>query len=290
MKRAIRRFVSQLNGINRVYFIILVIIGCILSLAIGIYIQFFYAYYDTDPFMLGINVGVQKTQEEYDLLRQEFYDLFNNQFTGEIINEDDIEKIYEDQNVIYTAYNLVNEDESFYSVNVQVPTININSKVIKSINSEIKSEYYDRANYIMRQTEGKVLYNVTYTSYINNDIISIAIKTVIKEEEKSERVQLKTYTYSISKDKLLTLEDVIKLKETTVENVQKTINDEIQKEYNKAQIIATEYGNVYERDLENTMYNVNASTNFFLTNDGYVYILYPYGNDNDTNEIDIVIF
>ena len=45
-----------------------------------------------------------------------------------------------------------------------------------------------------------------------------------------------------------------------------------------------------KRDLKNTIYNVEKTTTFFLTQEGYVYIVYAYGNFDYTNEIDIVIF
>ena len=80
------------------------------------------------------------------------------------------------------------------------------------------------------------------------------------------------------------------LKEQTVETVQSTINSEIKTAYNNAKIIAAEYGNLYERDLNSHMYKVENATSYFLTDDGYVYVLYPYGNNDYTNEMDVVIF
>ena len=38
------------------------------------------------------------------------------------------------------------------------------------------------------------------------------------------------------------------------------------------------------------MYKIENSKVYFLTDEGYVYIIYPYGNDAYTNEMDIVIF
>ena len=88
----------------------------------------------------------------------------------------------------------------------------------------------------------------------------------------------------------ISLEDLITLKETTIDTVQNTINSEIKTAYDNAKIIANEYGTLYERDLESDMYKVENSDTYFLTDDGYVYIVYPYGNTEYTNEMDIVIF
>lgn len=289
MKRAIRRFVSKLTGRNKYIFFVALVLICIVALSLGVYVQFFYKYSDTDPLMIGINIGAKKTAEEYALLESNFNDLFNNELK---INSDKIsvEKIEDEKDVVYTAYNLVNEDETYYNVDAQIPIINIDSDVIDKVNSEIKNEYYNKANSIMRQTEENTVYKVSYAAYVNSDIVSIVIKSALKEEGKSEKVSIKTYTYSMAKEKLLSLEDLVKLKETTNETVQNSINEEIKTAYENAKIIAAEYGTLYERDLNSDIYKVESANVYFLTDDGYVYIVYPYGNNDYTNEMDIVIF
>lgn len=289
MKRALRRFVSHLTGRNKYIFFVVVILICIVALFLGIYGQFFYKYSDTDPLMIGINIGAKKTEEEYELLRSNFNSLFINQ-VKENSDIDDVDKIENGKAFVYTAYSLENEDETYYSVDAQIPMININSDVAKQINSEIRDEYYSKANQIMRQTQGNSVYKVSYVGYVNSDYVSLVIKATLKENGKSEKVTIKTYVYSMTKEKLITLEDLISLKETTKESVQIRIDNEIKKAYNNAKIIAAEYGNLYERDLDSNMYKIESAQNYFLTDDGYVYIVYAYGNDSYTNEMDIVIF
>ena len=289
MIRAMRRFVSHLTGRNKYIFFLVLILICIVALSLGIYGQFFYKYSETDPFMIGINIGAKKTAEEYSILQSNFNELFDNTLR---VNSNDIivNKLSREKDIVYTFYNLVNEDETFYNVNAQIPLLNIDSQVAKKINNKIKEEYYNTANNIMRKTEGNTVYSVSYVAFINSDYVSIAIKSVLKEQGKSEKVAIKTYTYSMSKERLVTLEDLIELKKTTKEVVQVNINDEIKKVYNNAKIIANEYGTLYERDLNSDIYKVENSNVYFLTDDGYVYIVYPYGNESYTNEVDIVIF
>ena len=284
-----RRFVSKLTGKNKYIFFTVLVLICIVALSLGIYVQFFYKYSDTDPLMIGINIGAKKTVEEYDLLRSNFHELFQNQLK---INSEEIrvEKLENEKDVVYTAYNLVNEDETYYSVDAQIPMINIDTDTIQKVNAEIKDEYYNKANSIMRMTEGNTVYKVSYVAYVNSDILSIAIKASLKEQGKSEKVSIKTYTYSISREELISLEDLINLKQTTTEVIQNNISDEIKKAYENAKIIAEEYGALYERDLDSPMYEVENAESYFLTDDGYVYIVYAYGNEADTNEMDIVIF
>lgn len=295
MKRAIRRFVSTLHGPKKYIFFAVLTLVCIVALCLGIYTQFFYKYSDTDPLMLGINIGSKKTAEEIDVLKAEFNNLFTNSI---IINSENVrvDRIETSKELVYSAYNLVNEDENYYSVNAQIPMFNINTELAKSINSEIKNEFYDKANSIMRRTDGNTIYTVSYAAFVNQDILSVVIKSSLKEQDKSEKVTINTYCYSIPEEKLLSINDVLEssdlleVKELTMQDVQNIINEDVEKAYNNAKIIAADYGNLYERDLESDIYNIEDTTSFFLTQDGYIYIVYAYGNNDYTNEMDIIIF
>lgn len=289
MYRAIRRFVSKLNGTNKLIFFIIVILLCVVAICLGIYSQFFYKYSASDPLMLGITVGAEKTAEEYDALRAEF----NNLFTNDIkINSENVrvDKIEPSNSLVYTGYNIINNDENFYSVNAQIPVINIDTDKAKEINGQIKSEFYDKANSVMRQSSKNTIYTVSYASFVNQHILSLVVKSSLKEEGKAEKVVVKTYNYNIAEKTVVTLKNLIDLKETTPENVQATIDNEIKEAYNNAKIIAEQYGTLYERDLKSDIYKVENATTFFLTQDGYIYIVYAYGNTNYTNEMDVIIF
>ncbi len=295
MKRAIRRFVSTLHGPKKWIFFIVLALVCIVAICMGIYTQFFYKYSDTDPLMLGINIGSKKTAEEIDILKAEFNNLFNNSI---LINSENVrvDRMEPSKELVYAGYNLVNEDENYYSVNAQIPILNINTDIAKAINGEIKQEYYDKANSIMRRTEGNTIYNVSYAAFVNQDILSLVIKSSLKEQNKSEKVSIKTYCYSLPESKLLSINNVLESsdllegKGITLENIQTTINDDVKKAYNNAKIIAESYGTLYERDLQSEIYKLENTQNFFLTQDGYIYIVYAYGNKDYTNEMDIIIF
>ena len=87
MIKAMRRFVSRLTGRNKYIFFIILMLICVVALSLGVYVQFFYKYSDTDPFMIGINIGAKKTAEEYSLLKSNFNELFDNRLK---INSSDI--------------------------------------------------------------------------------------------------------------------------------------------------------------------------------------------------------
>lgn len=290
LKRALRRFVSKLSGKNKLVFFIVLVMLCIMAISIGIYTQYFYKYSDTDPLMIGINTSSEKTAEELQLLEANFNALFKNSLEVNSENVNITTKLDETKDLVYTGYKLQNEDENFFSVNAVIPLLNINTPKAKEINKAIISEFHEKANSVMREQGEYTVYNVNYTAYINNDILSVAIKASLREGDKSEKVSIKTFNYSLSAERQVTLAELVELKEQTVENVQNTINSEIKTAYNNAKIIAAEYGNLYERDLDSDMYKVENALTYFLTADGYVYVLYPYGNTDYTNEMDIVIF
>ncbi|MGN1299692.1 MAG: hypothetical protein ACI4UE_06910 [Candidatus Scatovivens sp.] len=291
MTRKLRVFFNKIlrNKKYKILFFSTIILICIAVICIGIYIQFFYKYSETDPLMIGINIGSKKTNEYYNNLRNEFNSIFNSELLTEEPNTR-LDKIQTNKETVYTGYNLKNEDENFYQIDIKVPILNINTEVAKKINEEIKSEFYDKANTIMRQMDGYTVYSVSYCAYINKDIVSIAIKSSLKEEGKNEKVSIKTYNYNIPGSKEVSLNELIDLKQITKKDVQNNIDEEIKKAYNNALAISEQYGTTYNRKLNDEMYKIDNTKVFFLTNEGNVYIVYPYGNTEYTNEMDIVIF
>ena len=289
MYRAMRRFVSKITGPRKIIFFVVLALICILALSIGIYTQFFYKYSATDPFLIGINLGAEKTKEEYALLEANFNGLFTNELkvNSENLN---VNKIQGNSEVIYTGYDLKNEDETYYSIDLKLPVININTSKVKEINQKIKTDFHEKANSYMRQKEMNVVYSVDYAAYINEQIISIVVKASLKEGDNSEKIIVKTYNYNILEDKEVTLEDLIKYKGTDTSFVQSTINSKIKTAYDNAVIISEQFGLMYERDLKSDIYKVENTENYFLTQDGYVYIIYSYGNNEYTNVVDVIIF
>lgn len=289
MYRALRRFVSKITGKRKVAFFLVLLLICILALSIGIYTQFFYKYTATDPFLIGINLGAEKTKEEYAMLEANFNALFTNEL--KVNSEElDVNKIQGNNDIVYTGYNLKNEDETYYSIDVKVPVININTDIAKEINSEIKKEFHDKASTYMRQTEQNVVYSTDYAAYINEQILSIVIKASVKEGENPEKIIIKTYNYNILEDKKVSFDDMIKYKGTDGKIVQEKIKDEIKTAHDNAIIIAEQFGNMYNRDLNSEIYKVENTENYFLTQDGYVYVVYSYGNNEYTNVVDVIIF
>ncbi len=289
INRAIRRFVSKLRGKNKVIFFLVLLLICIIAVCLGIYGQFFYKYSETDPLMLGIHIGSKKTSADYANLKSNFSNLFTNELH---VNSENVrvEKIETSQPLVYTGYSIQNEDESYYNVDIQLPVLNIDTEISQKINVEINEKFYNKATSIMRSGDDYTIYQVSYVAYVNQDAVSIAIKETSKYGNKPETVNIVTYNYSIPDEKEIDLEDLIELKEADKDDVQKNINDTIKTAYDNAHEISEQYGSTFERNPEDEMYKIEKTKSYFLTDDGYVYIVYTYGEKADTNEIDIVVF
>lgn len=287
LTRALRRFVNKLTGRNKVIFFIALFLICVVAICVAIYVQFFYKYYDTDPLMLGIHIGAKKTNEEYAKLKANFNGIFTNEVH---VNSENlkVDKINTSQNIVYTYNKVQNQDENYYNVDVIIPALNINNEQAKKINSSIIEKFDKKAKEIMTKTEGYTIYKVDYVAYINNGVVSIAIREKSKLGSKGETVTITTYNYSIPNKKEITLNDLIELKKTNKDAVQLSITNSIKAVAEKNNDVAQEYGGLV-RNPDDKMYKVENAKNYFLTDDGYVYIVYDYANKN-TNEVDVVIF
>ena len=287
LTRSLRRFVSKLNGKNKVIYFVVLFLICVVAICIAIYVQYFYKYYDTDPLMLGIHIGAKKTNEEFATLKSNFNSLFTNEVH---INSENlkVDKINTSQNVVYTYNKVQNQDENYYDVDVKIPALNINNEVAKEINTSIIEKFDKKAKEIMTKAEGYTIYHVDYVAFVNNGVVSIAVREKSKIGSKGETVTVTTYNYSIPDKAEINLNDLIQLKETDKDTVQAAITSSIEAVAEKNNDVAKEYGGLV-RNPEDKMYKVENSKKYFLTDDGYVYIIYDYA-DKNTNEIDVVIF
>ena len=129
-----------------------------------------------------------------------------------------------------------------------------------------------------------------FTAYVNNNILSLVIKSTLKEGSTAQRVIIQTYNYDLENDKILSFEDLIKIKELKEEFVQNKINKEIEEIIKEKKAISTDEYNLFKRIKGDKMYAIENTLNFFLGNDNYLYVIYAYGNSNFTSEMDIVIF
>lgn len=275
-------------GIRHVFYILILII-CIVSIGVAIYMQF---YRDAK---LDVILGISKedtNEEELNNLRANFLNNFDNTINIVEPYSGEIKKIRQDDDIILQGYEK-QENTTSYSLNVKIPYFNIDSDVAQEFNTEIRDSFRDKAENIitmMKNEKNLIVYNVRYKAYVWNDILSLVIISELKEGENSQKIILKTYNYNIKEDKASTTEDLFKTKRLSKNN----IADEIKKEVNKSQeqsLRLKEAGyDVKVRDVNSSFYQVENIKEYFIGENGYLYIVYPYGNNEYTSQMDIIIF
>jgi len=118
--------------------------------------------------------------------------------------------------------------------------------------------------------------------------LSVAILSNFKEGDNAQRTIIKTYNYDLKNNKEVKLKDLIALKNLDESKVQEKIKSEISKAQENANKLADLGYNIFSRDVNNSMYKIENTTEYFMKN-GKLYIIYPYGNKNKTSEMDLVI-
>ena len=127
-----------------------------------------------------------------------------------------------------------------------------------------------------------------YVANVQDDILSLMIRSNLKEGVSAQRIIIQTYNYDLRNNKEINLEEVLKIKNIDKSELQSKITDSIKTEQKKVEDLEKLGYNVYSRDVSNDMYKIENSKEFYLTNDT-LYIIYAYGNDNFTSEIDLIV-
>ncbi len=259
------------------------IIGvCFISIILVVWAQFFEGKTVTT---VGNLKG--KSDEGYEELKAEFVNLFSNSLQTK---DDAYENLKEDSSkpLVYTEYENKDNVEGSYDLNINLPYINIKNNDIKKYNDEIKKAFKTKVDDILKTKNRNSIYTLGYSAYIQDDILSIVIRGNLKEGANPQRVFIKTYNYNLKENKEVKLADIIKLENVDQNYVQGKIDAEIKAEQKKAEDLKALGYNIFERDSTSSMYKVDNVEDFYL-HDGSIYIIFAYGNEKYTSEVDIAI-
>lgn len=259
--------------------IISIILICSIAIAIGVYAQI------TNRGFTG-NKNDNETDTNYEDLKNNFEDIFTNNINKEAtaklnINYDEL---------LYCRYNIKEEKSGKYNIDAKIPEFKGESEVIQNINKEIYDTFAGEIIKIANTATVYTTYNLDYVAYVNNNVISLVIMCKYKNGTNPQRRIVQTYNYDIEKDKLLNIEDIINYKSLNKEEIEKTVQEEIKKVNNQMKNINNQGYNVYLRDEDSEIYKIENTSNFFLGKNNYLYLVYAYGNNNYTSEMDLVIF
>ena len=262
------------------------IITCIIAVIIaGLSI-----YYGSDELDRLITIGgssLTQADEEYQLLVSNFDDIFQNHLE-EYRTDVSIQKIDEAQEIVYTYYTKEENKKNSYDMNINIPYINIDNETIAAYNEEIRQTYEEKAESTLQTENENIIYTLQYEATIENDILSLIIRANLKEGSSAQRLIIQTYNYDLRNNKEITLEEMISLKQLNANDVQNKIDAEITSQHQRVEDLRSLGYGVFERNPENEMYKIENSQDFFVK-DGNIYIIYAYGNENMTSEMDLVI-
>ncbi len=271
---------------------ILISIFCVFAIIAGIYSQFFEKKANNGNLITGDNKKNTITEESLDTIKEKFGQIFTNTINLNGFDDSNISKINSEKAIVYTAYDVVKNEKS-YEMNIKVPVVNIKNEVGNSFNTLTQSIFVNKANEIMSSTNqtSKTIYRLEYAGYINDNILSVVIRSNLKEGTNAQRVMVQTYNYNLTTGQSVTLDDLIQKKSLEKNNVEKKIKAVITEADNQSKTIQNAgYSVDFSRDLSSGIYSVEKSTTFFLGEDEKLYIIYAYGNQNYTSEMDVVLF
>lgn len=262
------------------------IISCIIAVVIVCITQFLGKNRLEEILSIGSS-GTSKQEIDEQALIAEFDNIFNNNLekSGFSVN---IEKQEEDKDIIYTYYNKTESKKNHYELNLQVPYINIDNEIINQYNNEIKETFQKKAEKVLETQNKNIVYTVKYQAIIEENILSLIIKSELKEGASAQRQIIKTYNYDLINNKEIKLEEMISRKGLRKEEVQRKIRDRIKIEEKKVEDLKNLGYNIFERNSEDEQYNIENTKEFFIKNQR-IYIIYPYGNESLTTEMDVVV-
>lgn len=271
---------------TQIFCFILIMIVCIIAIVEALY------YVMNGDIKENENVGDNNTNDieisEMNLV-ENFDDLFQNTFENTNTSEN-AEKITVDKDYVYTEYEKQEINSGNYEIDVNIPTININSEEVKSYNEEIKQIFQAKSERILNGGADRSIYSVDYEAYLNNNILSVVIRSTLKEGSNPQRLIVQTYCYDIKEMKKVEFQDIMKIKNLDTATAQDKITRQMQGKQSEAKALQDLGYPAYIRDLRSERYDVENISNFFMDDNNNVYVIYAYGNSENTDVIDIIIF
>lgn len=270
---------------------ILISIFCVFAIIAGIYAQFIDGNSNENTVQTGsdANIVQEKTQQE---ISNDFNALFTNTLNLGGFDTTGIAKLDNTKEIVYSAYDVERNTEN-YELNLHIPVININSELSNTFNRSTLTTFINKANEIIEKNDSSMptLYSVDYAAFINDNVLSVVIKSTLKEGDSSQRIMVQTYNYNLSTNTEVPIIDLITMKQLNRDEVNNKIMEVVSVAAQEDQTLQDMgYNQVYIRDLTNEMYIVENAGAYFLGANRDLYIVYAYGNAEFTSKMDIIYF
>lgn len=275
-------------SIGRIIIFVIIAIVCVVAIFEAVYVVIF----SVDGTLENVTTSVTNTVEvdEKEVLKDNFQTIFKNDIVSNV-DTVSIQKKDNKYDLVYVSYNKVEKDVGKYDLDVQIPHINLDSTEIDNINNEIDKIFKSKAEAVIDENSNSenVVYSIKYRAYVNNEILSLVIECTLKEGSNAQRILMKTYNYNMQTKKVLDIDDFAELKLLTKNIIERKIKDEINSQISMEKSLAEAGYSVFNRYPESDMYKYENLNNIFMDEKGNLYIIFAYGNTNNTSELDLVI-
>ena len=265
-----------------------IIAFCIIAIIIASYVQFYARISIAE--LVGIKQKEEygeKTEEQIELLKSEFDTIFNNAIQNDDGTNNN-KKVYEDKDLVCTKYEKKETKSNSYDMDIHIPYINIDNEIIQQYNDEIENIFASKARSVLGSKNKNTIYTVEYVANLEDDILSLMIRSNLKEGTSAQRVIIQTYNYDLRNNKEISLSEILRIEKLDKKVVQEKINTAIQEEEKKVENLKQLGYNIFNRDIESDIYKIENVKDFYYVGDT-IYIIYAYGNDSYTTEMDLII-
>lgn len=263
----------------------LIVAFCIIAIIVGVNAQFF-STKESDE-VPDINVSnVVSVNEEIDISNK-FMQLFDNKLP-QFKDYPNIEKGDLSKNYLYIYSEnpqlpngpYTKKLDGKYDIVAYLPVFNINSDVTNGFNNITINYFVKMMNDIVTNGTTNTNLTISFAANVNDNILSVAIISKLKEGDKPQRIMIQGYNYDLANNKEVKVADVLAKKNIDIA----TANSKIEK------VVKSADNTLYKRELTNPIYSIDKVTNFILGRNGELYIIYAYGNQANvySSEMDIV--
>lgn len=229
------------------------------------------------------------TDDRISKYKQQFNEIFKNKVNYLENNGYKIDKKEEAEEIVYIGYQNAENKVNDYELDVNIPYINIKNEIIDEFNKQIKETFEQKAKSILNTKNSNVIYTVNFSAYVNNNILSLVVRSTLKEGGNPQRDIVQTYNYDLKNQKKCTVDSLLEMKGITKKDAGQKIKEEIKNVQIRVEELKKLGYPIYSRDYTSDIYNINNVTEYFMGEDSALYIIYAYGNLNHTSEMDIVV-
>ena len=231
----------------------------------------------------------QLTDDKISVYKQQFNEIFENKVNYLENNSYKISKIKENEEIVYLGYQNNEKKANDYELDVNIPYINIKNETTEEFNTQIKDIFEKKAKDVLNTQNHNIIYTVDYSAYVSNNILSLIVRSTLKEGGNPQRDIVQTYNYDLANQKKCTIDSMLELKGISKKEASQKIKDEIKIVQERVDELIKLGYTIYARDYTSDIYNINNVTEYFMGNDDALYIIYAYGNENHTSEMDITV-